>query len=162
MKKLILSAFLALTMMGGLRAQALPDVQVQDPDGGRIQTGTLVDGKTPFVVTFWASWCKPCQKELDALSDACPDWDGGFPLRIYAVSVDDSRSLSRAKALFDSRDWPCTPLYDPNSDFMRAMNVSSIPHVFVFDKNGKQVFTHVGYIPGDEETLLDEVRKAAR
>ena len=161
MKKWILCTLLALVFLP-MQAQALPDIAIQNADGSTVRTQSFVDGKTPFAVTFWASWCKPCQKELDALSEACPDWDGTFPLRIYAVSVDDSRSLSRAKALFEGQDWPCTGLYDPNSDFARAMNVSSIPHVFVFDKDGKQVYTHVGYIPGDEESLLDEIRKAAR
>lgn len=161
MKKVILSLALLLGAMG-LKAQSLPDVKLEAISGITLQSASLVDHETPFAVTFWASWCKPCQKELDALGEVVPDWDGDFNLRIYAVCVDDARSVSRAKALLESRDWPVTPLFDTNSDLRRALNVSSIPHVFVFDKNGKQVFTHVGYIPGDEEELLEQLKKNAR
>ena len=162
MKKIILSFALLLGALSGLGAQSLPEVKLQDLSGASVASSSLIDHKTPFVITFWASWCKPCQKELDALADIVPDWDGAFPLRIYGVCVDDARSVSRAKALLGSRDWPVTPLFDTNSDLRRALNVSSIPHAFVFDKNGKQVYTHVGYVPGDEENLLDRVKESAK
>ena len=161
MKRLILTLALVLGTIG-LKAQALPDVKLEALSGAAVQSASLIDHQTPFAISFWASWCKPCQKELDALGDVVPDWDGGFKLRIYAVCVDDARSVSRAKALLESRDWPVTPLFDTNSELRRALNVSSIPHVFVFDKNGKQVFTHVGYVPGDEEQLLEQLKKSAK
>ncbi len=151
-----LAAFLSL----GLSAQNLPDAKLVDASGKAVSTRSLADGKTPFAVTFWASWCKPCQKELAALTEIAPDWEGDFPLRIYAICVDDSRSLSRAKALAASSDWPVTVLYDTNQELMRTLNISSIPHVFVFDKNGKQVFSHTGYLPGDEEALLQKLLEA--
>ena len=137
------------------RAQQLPVREVQDSKGKTVSTATLIDHKTPFAITFWASWCKFCCQELDALADQAPDWS--IPLRIYAICEDDSRSVARAKALAASGDWPATILYDTNGEMMRALNVSSIPHVFVYDKDGNQVFTHVGYIPGDEETLVKEL-----
>lgn len=151
-----LAAFLSL----GLSAQNLPDAKLVDASGKAVSTRSLADGKTPFAVTFWASWCKPCQKELAALTEIAPDWEGDFPLRIYAICVDDSRSLSRAKALAASSDWPVTVLYDTNQELMRTLNISSIPHVFVYDKNGKQVFSHTGYLPGDEEALLQKLLEA--
>ena len=67
---------------------------------------------------------------------------------------------NRAKALAASSDWPVTVLYDTNQDMMRTLNISSIPHVFVYDKNGKQVYSHTGYIPGDEEALLQKLLQA--
>ena len=161
MKKFVLTASLALAALA-LGAQNLPDVKLENLSGAAVQSSSLVDHETPFAITLWASWCKPCQKELDALSDIVPDWDGAFPLRIYAVCVDDARSVSRAKALLGSRDWPVIPLFDVNSDLRRALNVSSIPHVFVFDKEGRQVYTHVGYVPGDEENLLAKVKESAK
>ena len=158
--KWILAAVAALVMSLGLNAQTLPVIKLTDAAGKAVSTQTMIDGKTPFVVTFWASWCKPCQKELAALTEAAPDWEGDFPLRIYAVGVDDSRSLSRAKAMAASSDWPVTVLYDTNQEMMRTLNISSIPHVFVYDKNGKQVYSHTGYIPGDEEALLQKLLEA--
>ena len=98
--------------------------------------------------------------ELSALEEAVPGWKPGFPVRIYAVSVDDSRSIAEARALAASSDWPVTVLFDTKQRLVQAFKVSSIPHVFVFDKNGKQVYTHFGYTPGCEETLLEKLIEA--
>ncbi|MCR5408858.1 MAG: TlpA family protein disulfide reductase [Bacteroidales bacterium] len=150
---LILAAFVSLS----LNAQTLPDVKVEDPAGKAVSTRSLLDGKSPFVITFWASWCKPCQRELAAIEEAAPDWAGKYPLRIYAVSVDDSRSIAEAKALAASSEWPVTVLFDTKQALKQALKVTSIPHVFVYDKNGKLVWNHMGYIPGSEDELLQKV-----
>ena len=150
---LILAAFVSI----GLHAQIIPDVKVEDAAGKAVSVQSLVDGKSPFVVSFWATWCKPCLKELAALEEVAPDWEGKYPLRIYAVSVDDSRSIAEAKAMAASADWPVTVLFDTKQHLKQALKVSSVPHVFVFDKNGKQVWTHMGYIPGAEDDLLQKV-----
>ncbi len=139
----------------GLNAQKIPAVNLQDKDGKTVTTESLINGKQPFAITFWASWCKFCIEELEALSDQAPDWKK--PLRIYAVCEDDSRSVSRAKAMAAGAGWPATILYDTNGDFGRALGVSSIPHVFVFDKNGNLAYSHLGYIPGDEDTLVEKL-----
>ena len=150
---LILAAFVSV----GLHAQKLPEATLEDASGKAVGVQSMVDGESPFVITFWASWCKPCLRELAALEDAAPDWTGKHPLRIYAVSVDDSRSLAEAKALATSNDWPVTVLFDTKQALKQALKVSSIPHVFVYDKNGKLVWSHMGYIPGSEEELLQKV-----
>ena len=106
--------------------------------------------------------CKPCLKELDTLAEELVDWDASFPLRIYAVSMDDSRSMKRAVAMAQGRDWDgITALFDVNADLRRALNVVNVPQVFVYDKNGKLFWTHVGYRPGDEQELLSQVKKCA-
>ena len=139
-----------------LNAQKIPAVNLQDKDGKTVSTASLIDGKQPFAITFWASWCKFCIEELEALADQAPDWKK--PLRIYAICEDDSRSVSRAKAMAAGSGWPATILYDTNGDFGRALGVSSIPHVFVFDKNGNLAYSHLGYIPGDEDTLVEKLQ----
>lgn len=156
MKKFLLILLLSVLPLA-LNAQKIPSVTLQDKDGKAVSTASLVDGKQPFAITFWASWCKFCIEELEALADLAPDWKA--PLRIYAVCIDDSRGISRARALAASSGWPATVLYDSNSDFARALGVSSIPHVFVFDKNGNLSSSHVGYIPGDEESLAEQLQE---
>jgi peroxiredoxin len=161
MKKLLLCMLLLSAGMLAL-AQRIPSVKLQDAAGKAVQAASLIDHKTPFVVSLWMTTCKPCLKELDTLSEEMPDWEEKFPLRIYAVSVDDSRSLQRAVAIPQGRGWEgITPLFDPNGDLRRALNVSSVPQVFVYDKEGNLFYTHIGYRPGDEQELLDEVRKCA-
>ena len=88
-----------------------------------------------------------------------PDWLDEADFRVVAVSVDDSRSVARAKSLAAGRGWKSsiTLLYDKNQDFKRAMNVNTTPHVFIFDKDGKMVYTHTSYLPGSEEELIDTI-----
>ena len=98
--------------------------------------------------------------EMAALEEAAPGWKGDFPLRIYAVSVDDSRSISNAKALAASKDWPVTVFFDTKGNLSQAFGISSSPQVFVFDKNGKQIYSHVGFSAGSEITLLEKLLEA--
>ena len=161
MKKLVVVLLLALWGLVSY-GQRIPSVNLQDGSGKAVTTVSLVDGKTPFVVSIWMTTCKPCLKELDTLSEELPDWDASFPLRIYAVSMDDARSQKRAVALAQGRDWDgITALFDVNADLRRALNVSSVPQVFVYDKDGNLFYTHIGYRPGDEQELLNQVRKCA-
>ena len=160
MRSRIIGLVLATFMTTGLFAQKLPDVKVEDASGKTVSTLSMIDGENPFIVTFWASWCKPCQMELAALEEVAPDWNGDFPLRIFAVSIDDSRSIADAKALAAASDWPVTVLFDNKQRLAQAFGVSSIPQVFIFDKDGNQVYTHVGYVPGSERKLLKRLKKA--
>lgn len=140
-------------------AQDLPSTKVQTLVGMSVETTAWIDDETPFIVSFWSTTCKPCLKELDTLSENYDDWNEEKPFRVIAVSIDDSRSLARAKALASGRGWDMFDVFfDVNSEFRRLMNVSMVPHVFVFDKEGKQVYTHVGYKPGDEEELFKIIK----
>lgn len=89
------------------------------------------------------------------------DWKEEADFRMIAVSIDDTRSKARAKSLASGRSWTenIIMLYDDNQEFKRAMNVVSTPQVFIFDKNGKQVFSHTGYNPGNEQDLIKEIKK---
>ena len=140
-------------------AQDLPSVKIQTLVGKSVETTVWIDNETPFIVSFWSTTCKPCLKELDTLSENFEDWNEETTFRVIAVSIDDSRSLARAKALATGRGWDMFDVFfDVNSEFRRLMNVSMVPHVFVFDKKGKQVYTHVGYKPGDEEELFKIIK----
>jgi len=159
MKQLVVSLILMLACLAAF-GQQIPSVTLQDGAGKPVTTSSLVDHKTPFVVSIWMTTCKPCLKELDTLAEELPDWDVSFPLRIYAVSMDDSRSQKRAVAMAQGRDWEgITALFDVNADLRRALNVSAVPQVFVYDKEGNQYYTHIGYRPGDEQELLKQVKE---
>ncbi len=160
MKRLILTTIVALFAINTLSAQNLPTAKVQNLAGRTIETSEWVDGETPFILSFWSTTCKPCIKELDTMSENYEDWNDETPFRIIAVSIDDSRSVARAKALARGRGWSdvLTLGFDVNSDFKRALNVVSVPQVFVFDKSGKMVYSHTGYTPGNELELFEKIK----
>lgn len=105
-------------------AAQLPSVKLENRKGETVNTSSLVDGKTPMIISFWAVTCKPCIQELDAINDAMPDWLEEASFRVIAVSTDDSRFSAQARAWVEGHGWSdFTVLFDKNKEFMRAMNV---------------------------------------
>ena len=171
MKKIFCLTILAvLCTFGVASAQQFPRVQIETQDGKTIDTKTLIDGKTPVIISFWSTTCNPCAgelAELDALNKELAEKGGSLiggldeaDFRVVAVSVEDSRSISRAKALAASRGWTTDLMvaYDKNQDFKRALNVNVTPHVFIFDKDGKMVYSHTSYLPGGEMELIQKIK----
>ena len=148
----------ALVLCYSATAQ-LPSVKLENRKGEVVNTSSLVDGKTPMIISFWAVTCKPCIQELDAINDAMPDWLEEASFRVVAISTDDSRFSAQARAWVEGHGWSdFTVLFDKNKEFMRAMNVSYTPQVFVVDKSGKVVYSHTGYTPGSEQELIDVIK----
>ena len=157
MKKLM---FLMLAMMVGFgaSAQSLPDVKVENQEGKVISIQDLVDG-TPMIISFWSTTCKPCIMELNAINESLFVWREGVDLEVVAVSVDDARTVSRARAMTQGQGWDdYVCVYDKNQDLKRAMNVSLTPHTFVVDGKGNIVASHSGYTPGSEQKLFEEIK----
>ncbi len=158
MKKFYLTAIFCLCACFFANAQDWPNVKIENQAGAEIEVSTLNDG-VPTIMSFWSTTCKPCIKELDAINELMEDWKQEVNFKVVVVSIDDTRSLARAKALVTGRGWEYTALYDKNQDLKRAMNVVVTPQVFVFDKDGKIVHSKTGYTPGSEYELLEVLKK---
>jgi len=130
-----------------------------DDDEVRLSDYTAL--KKPLVISFWATYCGPCLDEFDAVTELIDEWKKVVDFEFIAVSIDDSRSAAKVKSLVSGRKWPFIVLIDQNQDVMRAMNVTGIPFYFIFDRNGKYVYKHSGYLPGDEFIMLKELKKIA-
>ena len=157
MKKLMFLMF-ALVMGFSASAQTLPDVKVENQEGKVISIREIVDG-TPMIISFWSTTCKPCIMELNAINNALPDWLEEVDMKVVAVSVDDARTVSRARAMTQGQGWDdYTCVYDKNQDLKRAMNVSLTPHTFIVDGQGNIVYSHSGYTPGSEEELFEKIK----
>lgn len=164
MKKLAVLLLLALTFTG-LYAQTksdLPNVTLKNLAGKDVNISKLSNDGNPIVITFWATWCGPCIKEHNALNEVYQDWQDETGVKIYSVSIDDSRSTAKVKPTVEGKGWDFEVLLDVNSDLKRAMNVSNPPHTFLIDGNGKIVYQHTGYFEGAEDELYEEIQKIAK
>lgn len=151
----------SLVILCAISANAqLPSVQLKDLQGKPVDSATLSNDGKPFIMSFWATWCKPCIRELKAIDEVYADWVEETGVKVYAISVDEAQNVSKVKPFVDSRGWEYEVLLDPNSDFCRAMGAQNVPHVVVVDGNGKIIESHSGYTDGSEDHLIELVRKA--
>lgn len=154
----MLFTLLALFAVAGASAQSMPDVKIENQAGKVISTNDLVDG-TPMIISFWSTTCKPCIMELNAINDSLYEWLEEVDMKVVAVSVDDARTVSRARAMAKGQGWDdFTCIYDKNQEFKRAMNVSLTPHTFIVDGEGNIVYSHSGYTPGSEQELFEKIK----
>jgi len=154
----LILAFLAVGIISG-NAQQLPAVQLKDINGKTVDTSTLNNDGKPFIISFFALWCKPCLRELEAIKEVYDDWQKETGVKLVAVSIDDAQNSLKVVPEVRAKGWEYEVLLDPNSDFKRALGVNLIPAVFVVDGSGKIVSSRTGYTNGSEEQLIDEVRK---
>ena len=160
MKRLLIS-LVALVCTLAVHAQ-LPKVVLKDIHGKSIATDTLSNGGKPFIIDFFATWCKPCNRELDAISEVYADWQEETGVKIVAVSIDQAQNTNKVKPLVDSHGWEYEVLLDPNGDLKRALGVQMIPFVVIVDGKGNIVYKHQGYTDGAEEELIEKVRELVK
>lgn len=156
-KLLVVLAFF-VGCLGTAFAQ-LPSVKLKDINGKVIDTAKLSNDGKPFIISFFATWCKPCNRELAAIHEAYADWQDETGVRVIAISIDEAQNAQKVKPMVDSKGWEYQVLLDPNSDFRRAMGVNMIPHVFVIDGNGKVAESRSGYTEGGEQHLIEKVKE---
>lgn len=137
----------------------LPSVQLKTLDGKTVDTAKLSNDGKPFVISFFATWCKPCNRELKAISEVYADWQDETGMKLIAISTDQAQNANKVKPLVDENSWEYDILLDPNSDFLRAMGIQMIPHVLIVDGNGKIVESRSGYTEGSEQHIIEKIRE---
>ena len=159
MKKILISLIVCLLAGYGVAQAQLPAVTLKTIDGGTVQSETLSNDGKPFIIDFFATWCKPCNRELSAIAEVYEDWQQETGVKIFAVSIDQAQNIHKVKPLVDQNEWEYDVLLDPNSDLLKALGGQMIPFVVVVDGKGNIVAKHSGYTDGGENELIEEVRK---
>ncbi|MBQ1587765.1 MAG: TlpA family protein disulfide reductase [Prevotella sp.] len=158
-KKLLLILFLAIFTNVQTTLAQLPAVTLKTMDGKTVRTDTLSNDGKPFIIDFFATWCKPCNRELDAIAEVYEDWQEETGVKIFAISIDQAQNINKVKPLVNNHGWEYDVLLDPNGDLKRALGIQMIPFVLICDGKGKIVYKHSGYTDGAETELIEKVRE---
>ena len=156
-----LTAILAITFCFS-QTKNLPNVDLKTLDGSKFNITEIENDGSPIVISFWATWCKPCKKELNNIAEIYEDWQDETNVKVIAISIDDSRSMSKVNPYVNASDWEYEVYLDTNSDLKRAMGVSTVPHTFLLNSQKEIVWQHKGYIDGDENELYKEIKKLVK
>ena len=139
----------------------LPSTKVTTLDGKPFNIQNI-ENKGPIIINFWATWCKPCKKELNNIAEVYEDWQEETGVKLIAISIDDTRSMSKVAPYVNSSGWEYEIYLDPNGDLKRAMGVSTVPHTFVLNNKNEIVWQHRGYVDGDEYDLYTEIERLVK
>ena len=163
MKKIISLATLCFSLIAFTAFQAsnkkLVNATIQTLEGKEIKTSTLSNNGKPLIISFWATWCGPCKKELSTIAKVYPAWQKETGVKIITISSDDRKTPAQLKAYIDKLGWKYEAYLDSDKEIIKAMGYKSIPHNILLDGKGNIVYEHSGYAPGAEEELYAEVKK---
>lgn len=154
MNKNTLLVFSLLLISSVLFSQnSLPSINLKTLDGQNINTSSIENDGKPIIISFWATWCSPCKRELNNINDVYEDWVEETGVKVIAISIDDTRQVFKVGPYVEGVAWEFDVLLDTNGDFKRAMNVNNVPFTFILDGDGKIVYEHNNYAEGDEDEM---------
>jgi len=152
----LITTFL-LSFSGSPAVQQLPSIPVKTLSGEDIDLASYAQNGKITVVSFWATWCAPCKRELDAINEVYADWQEKYNMELIAVTIDSERALSRVGPMAEEKGWEFTVLSDTQNASQQALGFQTIPQTFVVDLNGDIVWSHNGYKDGDEKELEEVI-----
>jgi thiol-disulfide isomerase/thioredoxin len=159
-KLLVASALLFASVT--THAQELPNTQIKDvASGKKLPFNQSIESGKVTVISFWATWCVPCKKEIKNISLKLADWKKEVDFNFITVSIDEARAEGLVRTYAISQGWSFPYYIDPNSDLKRSLNFQSVPFTLIIDKAGKIAFRHIGYEEGGENEVFAKVKELA-
>ncbi len=161
MKYYLLSLLCVLAF--SLSAQkSIPNVNITTLDGKEVNIQDYANNGKITVISFWATWCSPCKKELDAIADLYPDWKDNLDVELLAITIDSKRALAKVPGIIEAKGWKYEVLSDSKLELQTALEFQTVPQTFILDKEGNIVYDHAGYVPGDEYELEKKLKELAK
>lgn len=161
MKKIFFAIlFLSIALFSQTENKAgrkAPNFNLEDVDGNKIELKNEI-GSGPVLISFWATWCKPCVEELAHFQKLFEDLkDTKF--KMFGISIDSEKSMAKVKPYIKAKGFTFPVLLDPNSDVARDYYALNVPFSVLIDKNGSIVFSHSGYKKGDELLIKKKINE---
>ena len=137
-----------------------PNLTLKKMNGKSVKLSEYLN-KGPVLINFWATWCSPCKKEMVFLDEFERRYkDNG--LSILSISIDSQKSLAHVRSYIRANNYTYDVFLDPNRQVFKKLNGNLMPTNVLIDKDGKVLWRHYGYIPGDEKNMDLELRSALK
>lgn len=134
-----------------------PDFTLENLDGQKVTLYEILKNG-PVLIDFWALWCKPCLQALPGTNQISMDYaDKG--VTVLTVNTDSPRSTAKVRSYVKSKEFSFQVLLDPNSDMLRLYRFRSIPQLFLINTDHSIAFSKLGYSPGHEKKVMEEIDK---
>jgi peroxiredoxin len=155
MRVFILSIFLIIfsTFVYSEDKNIAPPFTLSDLKGNEVSLDSLLT-QGPVVLGFWATWCKPCIKELDFWRKLRHEFDS---ITFVGINEDGPRSRKKVPIIVKSHNWKFLVLFDDNKKVMKLYQVKAIPHTFIIGKGRKILFQHIGFTKKYEKSLYQKL-----
>jgi thiol-disulfide isomerase/thioredoxin len=121
-----------------------------DLEENNLDLSEFNDGKV--VVSYWATWCAPCIKEMPSIKRAEEILeDYGYTFLLVSDETIDKISNFKNEMNFDLK------FLKSNKSF-ESLGVYAMPTSYIFNENGKIVETFVGVIEWDSEEIISKLK----
>ena len=135
--------------------QQIPDIALKDLSNKKQKISQYYENG-PMLMNFWNLACEPCKKEMKELDKLYLKYrNKGF--EYISINIDSPRSMSKVKSYINSQNFSFKVLSDPKASLFRKTGGKVMPFVIVVDTIGTILSKHVGYNPGDEKKLEQEI-----
>jgi len=156
--RLLRAALAALVLAGAptlAEAKPAPDFSLRSIANQQV---SLSDYKGKVVIlSFWATWCGPCKKEMPYLQKMRTKYaDQGF--EVISVSVDDVKFKAQVVSFIRRMRYDFPVLLDSSSEILSSYNPNkNVPFTVLIGRDGQIEHIHTSYNSGDEVQLEAEV-----
>ena len=144
------SAFAALK-----DGDAAPNFKVRTYDGETISLSSYT-GKV-VVLSFWASWCGPCLKELPILENI-QKAAGKDRIQVIAINIEERQAFRKMARKMQSLQMLVAS--DANMTTQRAYGVKAIPFMVIVDKTGNILRIHQGYSEAGLDKVVNDLNES--
>jgi len=138
--------------------KSLPQVNLKDMKNKTQSLEKLTEGRITLI-NFWATYCVPCRKEMKHLNRLNKTYSDSN-VQVLGISIDDSRTVGRVKSMVKSQKLKYAILLDTEQKLYKNFNTTAMPFSILVDAQGKILWEHTGYLPGDETQMEIEIKKA--
>jgi len=119
--------------------------------------------KHVVLMSFFATWCQPCMKELPILEDVYQKYKDGR-IKFFLVDITEAtrnnpgyENMPKAGPFLREKGVTMQILYDTRGKTMERYNAQTLPRLFVMDGNRMLTFMRRGFHEGEEEKFNKEL-----